>query len=198
MTAHAPRKKLQNLVIWHTCLTYSAILSYMSVSYTLRLPDDLRRLIAQAAKSGGVSDAQLVIDACWKYLEGSNGSNAGGRRASEEVEPAHSGGAGSYEQAPECAAGKAGGDRPGGEGVGRGDSGAGIDKAALRAICAGEITKSVLDAPMPTSMQAAARELLSQAKLCVACDSHLREVKGKPACGDQSCGMYGVEQKGKR
>lgn len=41
----------------------------MSVSYTLRLPDDLKRLIDSAAKSGGVSTAQLVVDACWKYLE---------------------------------------------------------------------------------------------------------------------------------
>jgi hypothetical protein len=41
----------------------------MSVSYTLRLPDDLKRLIDSAASSGGVSTAQLVVDALWKYLE---------------------------------------------------------------------------------------------------------------------------------
>lgn len=41
----------------------------MSVSYTLRMPDDLKRLCDSAAKSGGVSTAQLIVDACWKYLE---------------------------------------------------------------------------------------------------------------------------------
>lgn len=30
---------------------------------------DLKRLLESAAESGGVSMAQLVIDACWKYIE---------------------------------------------------------------------------------------------------------------------------------
>ena len=47
-------------------------MSYMrtpTVSYTLRLPVDLKRLIDTAAASGGVSTAALVTAACWKYLE---------------------------------------------------------------------------------------------------------------------------------
>ena len=40
-----------------------------SVSYTLRVPVDLRRLIEQAAKSGGVSTASLVVAALWSYLD---------------------------------------------------------------------------------------------------------------------------------
>lgn len=41
----------------------------MSVSYTLRLPDNLKRLLDIAAQSGGLSTAQLVVNACWSYLE---------------------------------------------------------------------------------------------------------------------------------
>ena len=40
-----------------------------SVSYTLRVPVDLRRLIEQSAKSGGVSTASLVVAALWLYLD---------------------------------------------------------------------------------------------------------------------------------
>jgi hypothetical protein len=40
-----------------------------SVSYTLRVPVDLRRLIEQAAKSDGVSTASLVVAALWSYLD---------------------------------------------------------------------------------------------------------------------------------
>lgn len=42
------------------------------MSYTLRLPVDLKRLIDAAAVSGGVSTASLVTAACWKYLERGN------------------------------------------------------------------------------------------------------------------------------
>jgi len=38
------------------------------VLYALRIPIDLKRLLDSAARSGGVSTSQLVIDACWKYL----------------------------------------------------------------------------------------------------------------------------------
>lgn len=40
------------------------------VLYAIRIPVDLKRLLDSAAKSGGVSTSQLVIDACWKYLDG--------------------------------------------------------------------------------------------------------------------------------
>lgn len=46
----------------------------MSVSYTMRYPEDLKRLIDSAAKSGGVSLPQLIVAACWKYLERTDGS----------------------------------------------------------------------------------------------------------------------------
>jgi hypothetical protein len=39
------------------------------VLYAVRLPVDLKRLIDQAARSGGVTTSQLVIAACWKYLD---------------------------------------------------------------------------------------------------------------------------------
>lgn len=45
-----------------------------TVSYTFRMPSDLKRLMESAAKSGGVSLASSITDACWKYLE--RGSSA--------------------------------------------------------------------------------------------------------------------------
>ena len=35
-------------------------------------------------------------------------------------------------------------------------------------------------------------------KLCISCEGELSSVKGKWACTDESCGMRGIEQKGKR
>lgn len=69
-----------------SCLTLLVHLSYMSVSYTLRLPDDLKRQIDFAAKSGGVSPAQLVIVACWKYLERGRGASGNTSVLHSEVE----------------------------------------------------------------------------------------------------------------
>ena len=40
-----------------------------TVSYTLRLRTDLKRLLETAAKSGAVSLPSLIADACWKYLD---------------------------------------------------------------------------------------------------------------------------------
>lgn len=42
------------------------------VLYAVRMPVDLKRMIDQAAESGGVTTSQLVIAACWKYLERGN------------------------------------------------------------------------------------------------------------------------------
>ncbi len=42
----------------------------MSVSYTLRLPDDLKRLLDSEAQRSGKSTAQLVVDACWASVDG--------------------------------------------------------------------------------------------------------------------------------
>jgi hypothetical protein len=39
------------------------------VLYAVRIPVDLKRLMEQAAKSGGVSTASLVVAACWSYLD---------------------------------------------------------------------------------------------------------------------------------
>lgn len=44
----------------------------MSVSYTMRYPDDLKRQLEFAAKSGGVSLPSLIVRACWQYLERSS------------------------------------------------------------------------------------------------------------------------------
>lgn len=47
-------------------------MSYMNtptLSYTMRMPSDLKRLLDSAAKAGGVSLASLVVEACWKYLD---------------------------------------------------------------------------------------------------------------------------------
>lgn len=47
-------------------------MSYMGVptlSYTLRIPVYLKRLLESSAASGGVSMASLVIEACWKHLD---------------------------------------------------------------------------------------------------------------------------------
>jgi hypothetical protein len=39
------------------------------VLYAIRMPLDLKRLLDEAAASGGLNTSQLVIHACWKYLE---------------------------------------------------------------------------------------------------------------------------------
>lgn len=44
-------------------------MAIQKVLYALRVPIDLKRLLDSAAASGGVTTSQLVIDACWKYLE---------------------------------------------------------------------------------------------------------------------------------
>jgi hypothetical protein len=40
-----------------------------TVSYTMRVPVDLKRQLEFAAKSVGVSVASLIVDACWRHLE---------------------------------------------------------------------------------------------------------------------------------
>ena len=66
---------------------------------------------------------------------------------------------------------------------------AGIEKrAALREICAGTIPANVGTIEPPP---------LQHWPACLECDSPMREVKGKWACSDASCAMYGKEQKGK-
>ena len=71
------RAYTKNLEFWEPCLTFSGTLSYMSVptlSYTLRIPVDLKRLLESAAESGGVSMAAVVIEACWMHLDVRGGS----------------------------------------------------------------------------------------------------------------------------
>ena len=60
--------------------------------------------------------------------------------------------------------------------------------AALREICAGNLEPHIEDS---TGFRGVDHPI----KPCVVCDSPMREVKGKWACVDQSCGMYGKEQK---
>jgi hypothetical protein len=40
-----------------------------TVSYTMRVPVDLKRQLEFAAKSVGVSVASLIVDACWRHLD---------------------------------------------------------------------------------------------------------------------------------
>lgn len=44
-------------------------MSYMSVSYTLRLPNDLKRLLDQERMKTGQSMASIVVSACWLYVD---------------------------------------------------------------------------------------------------------------------------------
>jgi len=47
-------------------------MSYMkspTVSYTLRIPKDLRRLMEVSAEANGVTLTSLVVRACWQYLD---------------------------------------------------------------------------------------------------------------------------------
>jgi hypothetical protein len=41
----------------------------MSVSYTLRMPDNLRGFIEEESKRRGMTTAAFVVNACWVYLE---------------------------------------------------------------------------------------------------------------------------------
>lgn len=47
-------------------------MSYMRVSYTLRIPDDLKRLMEARAKTHDQSLASFVVGACWAQLERGN------------------------------------------------------------------------------------------------------------------------------
>ena len=54
------------------CYTKQGMLLYMpstKLLYAVRMPVDLKRMLDQAALSGGVTTSKLVIDACWKYLD---------------------------------------------------------------------------------------------------------------------------------
>ena len=66
------------------------------------------------------------------------------------------------------------------------------DMAALREICAGNTPAMPSDAYYDAG---AGVHSTLQPRLCVVCDSPMREVKGKWACADQSCAMYGREVK---
>jgi hypothetical protein len=148
----------------------------MSVSYTLRMPDDLRRLIAQAAKSGGVSDAQLVVDACWKYLD-----KTGSGVESQTYQNAGVGnGLGQPANNRESSA-LTSPTKP--------------DMQALRDICAGNIGPKTEDAYIDDLIREDVESHQLLTKLCIVCEEPMREVKGKWACSDPSCAMYGREVK---
>lgn len=85
----------------------------------------------------------------------------------------------------------------GGVKVGREDDGGRVkpDLANLRSICDGNF-------PMPVPESSAfledLQDITKSNKLCQSCEEPLEMIKGKLVCMDQSCGMRGVEQKGKR
>ena len=82
------------------------------------------------------------------------------------------------------------------------------DMAALRAICDGHLPQVKDDHFAYIPANQAATELLSGVRPmppppnCVSCEAPLEEGRGKMAgkfaCGDEACGMYGKEQKGRK
>lgn len=63
--------------------------------------------------------------------------------------------------------------------------------AALREICAGQTTYFVSSAELEEKSIFADFPPTP----CSVCEAHMRRVKGKWTCVDQSCAMYGKEQK---
>lgn len=159
------------LQISHPCLTNSGTLSYMatdSLSYTLRIPNDLRRLLDSSAKSGGVSMASLMIEACWKHLE--RDSSVVERRA-HNPEVVGSTPATKPDLPPQMY-----------EGVT-------MNPAMAKFMQTVPIPAAVVETEVPAEV----RRCINPT-----CDSSLRLARGKWSCTDQFCGLFGVEQKVKR
>ena len=143
----------------------------ITVMCAARLPEILVKRIDAAAESGGVSRAQFITEACRMRLDmaGDNSTRVG---LGSQPEPAP---------------------KP--------------NMAALREICAGKVQDRVSDGCSPLRSEGgespgnggSQNSMLGKdghpVRLCVECESPLREVKGKWACADASCAMYGKEQK---
>ena len=95
------------------------------VLYAVRMPSDLKRLIDSAAKSGGGTTSQLVIAACWKYLDGGSSKHP-------ESEPVMG-------RNTQKDTGFGARDASAASVTAVGDSQPRPDMAALRSICTGEI-----------------------------------------------------------
>jgi hypothetical protein len=163
--------------------------------YAVRMPVDLKRLLESKAATCGRTVSELVIAACWASLDGP--------APALEPDPLH-------RHYPE-----------------RFSAPYPLDLSGVVATKRKEIEdapSAMEQAKQPIKMNDAMARFLEkvpvntrtvssgvmmnfgqgdytdtmQTKVCVSCDSPLREVKGKLACVDRSCGMYGVEQKGKR
>jgi hypothetical protein len=73
-----------------------------------------------------------------------------------------------------------------------------VPSQALREICAGKRDEGRTDPMNDVKARPNEAAVPSDPKPCVECTNPMREVKGKWACADASCAMYGKEQKGKQ
>lgn len=78
-----------------------------------------------------------------------------------------------------------------------------VNMAALRAIAAGDRKAlSSVSRPAPQPEPPDRDSVGTPVPTCVGCETPLEEglgkMAGKFACGDEACGMFGKEQKGKR
>ena len=112
--------------------------------------------------------------------------NSGRAGSGKEIEPSRSNRVEAHAPAPRDSGDKETGDR----GVGRSNERSGVDMAALREICAGNVNAG----PDAADTQ----EAIARQPRCVVCDEPMREVKAKWACADVSCAKYGVEQKARK
>jgi hypothetical protein len=151
----------------------------ITVMCAARLPELLVKRMDAAASSGGVSRAQFIAEACRMRLDG---PIAGRVVSVGTVQPPDNLPPLPYFQVEST-------DYPGLE----------RKKAALREICEGKINALHVPniKPWQAGYNAAIDDVLPivQGKLCIVCESPMREVKGKWACADLSCGKYGVEQR---
>jgi hypothetical protein len=142
----------------------------ITVMCATRLPEILVKRIDAAAESGGVSRAQFIAEACRMRLDATGGEDEG-------CDPVGVGGTRVL------------------VGSGNGlDQRPPVDMATLREICAGKVTYVPGPASSPDSEGWAHGEMVA-VRPCAVCDSPMREVKGKWACADASCAMYGREVK---
>lgn len=98
-----------------------------TVSYTLRIPSNLKTFLESESKKNGKSTAALVIEACWSYLE--EDRSAGSPVPPSKTEPAMA--------------------VPVSDHQNRGSSPK-VDMQALRDICAGKVAPNFSEVPSAT------------------------------------------------
>lgn len=151
----------------------------MSVSYTLRLPDNLKVLLDIAAAKHGQSLASYIVGACWAQLEGHGGDGTvvvdGRDRADDLFVPANPTSASDVVAAKEASR------------IARHLPKQDV-ALSLRRMVAPELTAAGLEAAG-----------VEPAPVCMACEGPTVEGQGKSAgmwaCQDVSCPRYGIEVK---